>query len=265
MQSEVDAIYRNRKIDTLNTTMTLETFCDEIAKAPLLFSPGERWNYSNATDVLGRIVEVVSGKPLDVFFKEEIFNPLGMNDTGFHAKESEHHRLMACYSRNPLSGEIKLADPRGSESRAFASVPALLSGGGGLVSSIGDYYKFCRMLARGGELNGARLLSPKTIEYMTRNHLPQDKTIAEMGDKTFSEARMDGSGFGLGFAVTTDTVASRQPGSEGAYSWGGLASTYFWIDPLEDLICIQMTQLMPSSSYPIRPQLQQLVYASIMS
>ena len=119
------------------------------------------------------------------------------------------------------------------------------------------------MLAGGGELNGVRILSPKTLEFMTMNHLPDGKTLREMGDKTFSETRMEGSGFGLGWAVTTDVISTTQPGSEGTFSWGGMASTFFWIDPVEDIVAIQMTQLAPSGSYPIRPQLQQLVYAAI--
>jgi len=139
----------------------------------------------------------------------------------------------------------------------------VFSGGGGLASTIGDYFRFCRMLGNGGELDGVRILSPKTMQFMTMNHLPGNRTIAQMGDKTFSETRMDGSGFGLGWAVTTDVIATAQPGSAGTYSWGGMASTYFWIDPVEEIIAIQMTQLMPSASYPIRPQLQQLVYAAI--
>jgi CubicO group peptidase (beta-lactamase class C family) len=127
----------------------------------------------------------------------------------------------------------------------------------------GQRAAFEAMLAGGGELDGVRILSPKTLEFMTMNHLPGNKTLKDMGDKTFSESRMDGSGFGLGWAVTTDVVATTQPGSVGTYSWGGMASTFFWIDPVEDIIAIQMTQLMPSGAYPIRPQLQQLVYAAI--
>jgi len=157
---------------------------------------------------------------------------------------------------------ISLADKGGAES-IYAKPPNVLSGGGGLCSSIGDNFRFCLMLANGGELDGVRILSPKTLEFMTMNHLPGNKTLKDMGDKTFSESRMDGSGFGLGWAVTTDVVATTQPGSVGTFSWGGMASTFFWIDPVEDLIVIQMTQLMPSGAYPIRPQLQQLVYAAI--
>lgn len=261
-QGPVDAIYRARGFDYTNWKGDLKSFCEALAQAPLVSSPGETWNYSNSTDVLGRIVEVVSGMSLDQFFAMRIFAPLGMNDTGFHAPKEKIDRLMACYWRNPLSGETLKVDA-GKAQSPFGRVPNVLSGGGGLVSTIGDYLQFCLMLANGGELNGMRILSPKTLEFMTMNHLPGNKTIARMGDKTFSETRMEGSGFGLGWAVTTDVAATTQPGSEGTFSWGGMASTFFWIDPVEDLVGIQMTQVMPSGSYPIRPQLQQLVYAAI--
>jgi CubicO group peptidase (beta-lactamase class C family) len=262
-QGPVDDIYRKRGLDYSRWGGDLKSFCEAVAQAPLVFSPGERWNYSNSTDILGRVVEVASGMSLDRFFETRIFRPLGMADTGFHAPANKIHRLMANYARHPLTGQITQADPAG-EGSTYAKAPNVLSGGGGLVSTIGDYLKFCLMLTNGGEYNGARLLSPKTLEFMTNNHLPENRTIAQMGDKTFSETRMDGSGFGLGWAVTTDVIATMQPGSLGTYSWGGMASTFFWIDPVEDIIAIQMTQLMPSGSYPIRPQLQQLVYASII-
>jgi len=261
-QHPVDALYRHRGLDYAGWKGDLKTFCEALARAPLVFSPGEMWNYSNATDVLGRVVEVVSGLSLDRFFETRIFAPLGMKDTGFSAGPAQADRLMACYWRNALNGQVMLNDPAGTQSR-FCEAPNVLSGGGGLVSTIGDYFRFCLMLAQGGELDGARILSPKTVEFMIRNHLPGNRTIAQMGDRTFSETRMDGSGFGLGWAVTTDVISTTQPGSEGTYSWGGMASTFFWIDPEEELIAIQMTQLMPSASYPIRPQLQQLVYAAI--
>ncbi|HEV7691516.1 MAG TPA: serine hydrolase domain-containing protein [Hyphomonadaceae bacterium] len=261
-QGPADAIYRARGIEHPKWQGDLKSFCEAIAQAPLAFSPGDRWNYSNATDVLGRVVEVASGMSLDQFFRKRIFGPLGMNDTGFHVPESEIGRLMALYARNPANGVITKADPAGAAS-VYARPPNVLSGGGGLASTIGDYFKFCLMLANGGELNGVRILSPKTLEFMTRNHLPGNKTLRDMGDKTFSETRMDGTGFGLGWSVVTDVIATTQPGSEGTFSWGGMASTFFWIDPVEDIIAIQMTQLMPSGAYPIRPQLQQLVYAAI--
>jgi CubicO group peptidase (beta-lactamase class C family) len=262
MQGPVDEYYRKNKIEHFAWQGDLTSFCQALAKAPLVFSPGERWNYSNATDVLGRVVEVASGMTLDQFFQKRIFGPLGMKDTGFHVPADKISRLMACYRRDPNTGVITLADPGGAAS-SYAKAPNVLSGGGGLASTIGDYFRFCLMLANGGELDSVRLLSPKTLEFMTMNHLPGGKTLKDMGDKTFSESRMDGSGFGLGWAVTTDVVATTQPGSVGTFSWGGMASTFFWIDPVEDLIAIQMTQLMPSGAYPIRPQFQQLVYAAI--
>ena len=262
MQGAVDKYYRDNKLEYSQWKGDLASFCQALAKAPLVFSPGDRWNYSNSTDVLGRVVEVASGMSLDHFFQTRIFGPLGMKDTGFHVPAESLDRLMACYRRDPVSGVISLADPGGAAS-AYAKPPNVFSGGGGLASTIGDYFRFCLMLANGGELDGVRLLSPKTLEFMTMNHLPDNKTLKDMGDKTFSESRMDGSGFGLGWAVTTDVVATTQPGSIGTFSWGGMASTFFWIDPVEDLIAIQMTQLMPSGAYPIRPQFQQLVYAAI--
>ncbi|MEZ5937038.1 MAG: serine hydrolase domain-containing protein [Hyphomonadaceae bacterium] len=261
-QGPVDEIYRLRGLDYSRWNGDLKSFCEALAQAPLVFSPGDKWNYSNSTDVLGRVVEVASGMSLDAFFRTRIFEPLQMVDTGFHVPEDKVRRLMACHWRNPANGEILKVDGGGASS-PYAKAPNVMSGGGGLASTMGDYLQFCLMLANGGELNGARILSPKTIEFMTMNHLPGGKTIAEMGDKTFSETRMDGSGFGLGWAVTTDVVSTTQPGSVGTFSWGGMASTFFWIDPAEDLIGILMTQLMPSSSYPIRPQFQQLVYAAI--
>ena len=261
-QNAVDAYYRAEGIDYAKFDGDLEAFCKKLATAPLVFSPGQQWNYSNATDVLGRVVEVASGMKLDEFFRRRIFEPLGMADTGFHVPEDKLDRLMACYVRNPNTGEVTLQDKKGAGS-TYARKPNVLSGGGGLASTIPDYLKFAQMLLEGGSANGVRFLSPKTLEFMQLNHLPGGKTIAEMGDKTFSEARMDGSGFGLGWAVTTDVVATQQPASLGTYSWGGMASTFFWIDPAEDLIAIQATQLVPSGAYPIRPQMQQLVYAAI--
>lgn len=264
-QGAPDEIYRKRKIEQISWAAAggdLKSFCEALAQAPLAFSPGEKWNYSNATDVLGRVVEVVSGMSLDAFFRKRIFEPLGMKDTGFDVSADKADRLMACYSRNPDTGVISQSDPGGKAS-GYAKPAKLLSGGGGLASTIGDYFRFCKMLGNGGELDGVRILSPKTLEFMTMNHLPGNKTLKDMGDKTFSETRMDGQGFGLGWAVQTDVVATTQPGSVGSFSWGGMASTFFWIDPVEDIITILMTQLMPSGAYPIRPQLQQLVYAAI--
>ena len=261
MAHPVDAMYRRERIG--NGREDLETFCNHLASLPLVFSPGEKFNYGHSTDVLGRIVEVASGMSLDEFFKQRIFDPLGMTDTGFFVPEDKHDRLMSCYQRDPLSGDISKQDEGGAASKGYASKPLYLSGGGGLVSTMQDYHQFCRMLLNFGELDRQRILASKTMEFMTENHLPGNRTMSEMGDELFSEARMDGSGFGLGWSVLLNPVDVMQPGSIGQFSWGGMASTFFWVDPQEDLIGILMTQLMPSAAYPIRPQFQQLVYAAV--
>lgn len=261
LQHEVDAMYRREKI--ARPDETLEEMCARLAKLPLLFSPGTRWNYSHSTDVLGRVVEVASGQTLDEFFRERIFGPLGMVDTDFFVPPKKISRLMACYSRDPVTGNVSMSDGAGDESRLYRAQPPLLNAGGGLVSTLRDYHRFCLMLLHGGTLDGERLLSPKTIEFMRKNHLPENKSIRQMGDKTFSEARMDGNGFGLGGSVVINVAETMQPGSLGTFSWGGLANTFFWIDYEEELIAIQATQMIPSGCYPIRPQFQQLVYAAI--
>ncbi|MEM7663083.1 MAG: serine hydrolase domain-containing protein [Pseudomonadota bacterium] len=261
MQHPVDAIYRREKIGQASDTIR-ET-ARKIAAAPLVFSPGERWNYGHSIDVLGAIIEEVSGQSFDGFLRERVLSPLGMVDTDFFVPENKRHRFPACYAKDAATGKTVLYDPGGDSTQLYAGQPVQLNPGGGLVSTLNDYHRFARMLLNGGSLEGQRLLSPKTLEYMTENHLPDGQTILSMGDKTFSEARMEGNGFGLLGSVMVDTIEAAQPGSVGSFAWGGLASTYFWVDPLEELIGIQMTQLIPSSSYPIRPQFQQLAYASI--
>lgn len=262
VQHPVDKLYRRAKLRGIGAEdMKLETFIQKLAEQPLVFSPGTKWNYSFATDVCGRLVEVLSGKPLDAFFSERIFKPLQMPDTFFRVPQDKADRLASCYERAPQTKEIKLQDPGATS--VYLNDRAFLSGGGGLVSCLNDYHRFCRMLLNGGALDGQRLLSPTTVEFMTQNHLPGGKTMVDMGDETFSETRMDGSGFGLGFSVVLNPADAMAPVSQGAFSWGGAASTYFWIDPAEDLIGIMMTQLMPSAAYPLRPQFQQLAYAAI--
>ena len=264
-QHEVDALYRQEEIGLLGQGHgeTLEQMCARMAKLPLLFSPGTQWNYGHSTDILGRVIEVASGQPLDEFFRTRIFAPLGMEDTDFYVPQEKLDRLMACYMKTPVGGAVTMIDGAGAASLAYQRQPKLLNAGGGLVSTLRDYHRFCLMLLQGGRLEGARLLSPKTIEFMRMNHLPGGKTIKEMGDKTFSEARMEGNGFGLGGSVVVDVADTLVPGSLGNFSWGGLANTYFWIDWEEELIAMQATQMMPTGCYPIRPQFQQLVYAAL--
>ncbi len=231
------------------------------AALPLAFQPGSEWLYSVATDVLGRFVEVVSGQPLDEFFRTQIFEPLGMTDTAFCVDADQQHRLAALYATGPALPPMVRYDKLGDTVR---SAPRFLSGGGGLASTTRDYTRFTWMLLRGGVLDGARLLSPRTIRYMTRNHLPGNADLQSFGRPINAEVRTDGVGFGLGFAVVLDPAANRVIASDGEFNWGGLASTAFWIDPHEDLTVVFMTQLMPSSTYTLRPQLRQLVYQSLI-
>tara|TARA_R110000868_G_scaffold10429_7_gene51253 strand:- start:4054 stop:5295 length:1242 start_codon:yes stop_codon:yes gene_type:complete len=262
-QNVVDAMYREKGIDGANTTgIDLKEFVERLADIPLLFSPGEEWSYSVAIDVCGRLVEILSGVPLDEFFASRIFKPLGMVDTAFFVPKDKLHRFASNYFKNPVTHTEGLMD-KGDATSSYSKAPQFLSGGGGLVSTMMDYWRFCQMLLNGGEYDGTRLVSRKTIEFMRMNHLPFNNTMKEMSTSAFSELAAEGTGFGLGFAVVLDPAEAQSIGSPGNYSWGGAASTYFWIDPEEDIVAILMTQLYPSSTYPLRPQLQQLVYAAI--
>lgn len=228
---------------------------------PLAFEPGTEWLYSVATDVLGRLVEIWAGQPFDVVLADEIFGPLGMPDTGFHVPEHNHDRLAALYAMAAALPEKIRYDALGEP---YKQVPGWFSGGGGLVSTSADYLRFVRMLLGEGELDGARLLSPRTVRYMSRNHLPGGADLQAFGRPLFAETRYDGVGFGLGLAVTDDPVAAKVLSGAGESYWGGMASTAFWVDPAEELGVVFMTQLLPSSTYPLRSQLRQLVYASLV-
>ncbi len=269
-RSNVDAAYRARKIGEVEKAGTLESMIEELARIPLEFSPGEAWNYSVATDVIGYLIGKISGQPFEQFLKERIFNPLGMNDTDFHVPADKAHRLAACYSADQGSPTFHAADRKGAltlqddpATSSFLSPPSFISGGGGLVSTASDYLTFCRALLNGGELGGVRLLGPKTLALMTSNHLPGGRYLPELSRSLFSEAAYNGIGFGLGFSVTMDPAKTLIPGSAGEYAWGGAATTSFWIDPAEDLIAIFMTQVLPSSAYPIRRELRTMIYAAI--
>ncbi|MEN7531719.1 serine hydrolase domain-containing protein [Cupriavidus sp. DL-D2] len=265
--SNVDAAYRKLKLGELATAGTLDDMIEKLATVPLEFSPGEAWNYSVATDVLGYLVGKISGMPFDVFLKQRIFDPLGMIDTGFHVPEHKADRFCACYAIGALGS--KVISPRGPmlqddpQSSPYLQPPGFLSGGGGLVSTAADYMRFARMLLNGGELDGVRLLGPKTLALMTSNHLPGGVDLPRLSRSMFSEATYEGVGFGLGFATTINPVSTMIPGSAGDFFWGGAASTFFWVDPKEDLIGLFLTQLLPSSAYPVRRQLRTLVYSAI--
>jgi len=225
-----------------------------------LTHPGEEWNYSVSTDLLGRLVEVISGQPLDEYFQQRILGPLGMTDTSFSIAPEKQNRFAANYGHEK-TGPLKLLDAPGDSS--YQDVK-LFSGGGGLTSTARDYHRFTQMLRGKGEFEGVRLLGRKTVEYMTTNHLPNNGDLTSMGQAVFSETSYDGVGFGLGFSVMLDPAKAQVIGSPGEYAWGGAASTAFWIDPVEDMSVIFLTQLMPSSTYPLRRELKVLTYQALI-
>jgi CubicO group peptidase (beta-lactamase class C family) len=258
----VDALYRRSGFRFASPPdMNLAQACDVFAGLPLLFQPGTEWNYSVSSDVLGRVVEIVSGKTLDVFFKERIFDPLGMVDTGFFVPEAELTRLAALYMPDPVTGRAR---PLAIPNEHATSPPKMLAGGSGLFGTAGDYVRFTQMLLNCGELDGERLLGPKTVHLMTANHLPGRAELSDVARQSLPELVQPGTGFGLGFAVVTDPVRAKLPGPAGTYYWGGAASTTFFVDPLDDLALVFLTQLLPSSTYPIRRELRQLVMQSIV-
>jgi CubicO group peptidase (beta-lactamase class C family) len=235
--------------------------CERWAAIPLLFQPGEEWAYSVATDVLGRVVEVVSGMPLDQYLETAVLGPLGMGETRFGCREDQLDRLAALYVPGPGDRKAVRMDAMGD---AAKSTPVCLSGGGGLVGTLGDYLRFTRMLQGGGVLDGVRILSPRTIRFMASNHLPGGRDLSEVGRPLFSETNYEGTGFGLGFSVVTDPVKTRSLCSLGEFAWGGAASTAFWVDPVEELSVVFLTQLLPSSTWPLRAELRRLIYSALL-
>ena len=230
-----DAIYRRGGFEWGNPPgADLAACCAMWAAMPLAFQPGTEWNYGVSTDVLGRLVEVVSGMPLDDFFRTRIFEPLGMTDTDFYVHDELLDRFATLYVRNPKTGEaVPAPDALG---RGMDQRPTMLGGGGGLVGTAHDYLRFAHMLLNRGELDGVRLLGTRTVDYMTRNHLPGNADLESFGRPLFAETSFDGVGFGLGFSVVLDAAANKVLRSEGEYSWGGAASTIFWVDPREEIV-----------------------------
>ena len=256
----VDEIYRIKGYDFATyAARDLANAVDDWCSSPLLFEPGSRWNYSESTSVLGRLVEIWSGLSLEEFFRTRILEPLGMHDTGWWVPAEKSDRLAMLYV------------PHGGDSFAYEDLarhalkpPRVVDGGGGLQSTAHDYNRFMTMLVRGGELDGVRILSQRTLELMTLNHLAGDADLEEMAIDSFSEAGYAGVGFGLGFSVVVDRRKNKSLTSEGSFAWGGAASTAFWVDPVEDLTVSFFTQLLPSGTYPIRRELAQLVYQSLV-
>ena len=238
---------------------TLKDFVTKLSRVPLHYEPGTRWMYSVSTDVCGALVEAISGKRFDQYLQERIFDPLRMVDTSFHVTPEKRERFAANYQREPDKSLKLIDDPATSN---YLNEPRFFSGGGGLTGSTADYLRFTEMLRRGGELDGARILGPRTIGLMTKNHLAGGKDLTQMAVGSFSETANEGVGFGLGFAMTLSEVDTGALG-EGDYYWGGAASTIFWVDPKEDLCAVFMTQLMPSATFNFRGQLKNIIYSAI--
>lgn len=259
LRTNVDAAYRKTK---LQATGDLQAMIDTLAQLPLEFSPGDQWNYSVSTDVCGYLVEHFSGMKLDKYFQKHIFDPLGMEDTGFSCAKEKVDRLASLYEQHPKKGPV-LVDPGGAKT-ARVKKRKMLSGGGGLLSTMSDYYRFCSMLLNQGELEGTRIIGRKTLAMMASNHLPDNKDLTEMSQSAFSETTYQGVGFGLGFSVILDPVKTQSLTDIGEYGWGGAASTVFWVNPKEEMVVIFLTQLLPSSTYQVRRELRSLVYSSLM-
>lgn len=256
----VDEAYRALDVSTRNGD-SLQTLVDKLGRVPLRFEPGEAWCYSFATDVCGHLVERVSGMPFERFLHDRIFAPLGLRDTFFSVPADKAERLAACYRFDDEAHRRVLADDPATS--PWLTPPALHSGGGGLVSSLADYHRFAEMLRRGGELDGVRLLGPRTLALMRANHLSGDADLTQRAVDSFSETLHQGVGFGLGFATTLSEARAGVPGG-GDFYWSGLASTIFWVDPREDLVVIFLTQLIPSRTYNFRALFKSVVYGALV-
>jgi CubicO group peptidase (beta-lactamase class C family) len=260
-RTPVDDAYRQLGVG--GPAGNLRDMVEKLATLPLEFSPGTRWGYSVATDVIGYLVELLSGQRFEAYLRTQIFEPLGMIDTGFTVAADQVERFAACYARRPGSTEATLTDdPHDSH---YVRPRTMFSGGSGLVSTAADYFRFAEMLRRGGELDGKRILGPRTVAFMTRNHLPGGQELASLAPPgTFSETRYEGVGFGLGVYVVVDPVRTQVPTSAGEYGWGGLASTAFWVNPADDLVVVFLTQLIPSTTFDFRGQLRAIIQGAII-
>jgi CubicO group peptidase (beta-lactamase class C family) len=261
-RTNVDAAYRRAHINEFTTEGGLETMIEQLSKLPLEFSPGTAWNYSVSIDVMGYLVQKLSGMSFGEFLRTRLFEPLGMVDTAFYVPPEKIERFASCYQPKE-GGGLKLQDDAGKST--YAEPPALEAGGGGLVSTAHDYMRFCRMLLHGGTLDGVQILSPKTVELFSLNHLPDNKELADMAPPgLFSEAGYSGIGFSIGCGVNINVAKTRLPGTLGEFFWGGAASTAFWIDPKEDLAVVFMTQVMGSDArLTLRRDLRTLVYSAM--
>ncbi|HEY1836543.1 MAG TPA: serine hydrolase domain-containing protein [Rhizomicrobium sp.] len=262
-RTSVDAEYRRLKVGDFQTPGGLDAFIAQLANIPLDFSPGESWNYSGSIDVMGYLVQKLSGQTFGEFLRTRIFEPLGMKDTAFSVPADKMDRFCSCYVPRK-GGGLQLQDDAGKST--YAEPPKLESGGGGLVSTAHDYMRFCRMMLGGGSLGDVQILSPKTVAMFSMNLLPGGKLLTDMvaGEGLFSEAGYKGIGFSIGCGVTMDPAKTLIPGTPGEFFWGGAASTAFWIDPKEDLAVVFMTQVMDTPArLTLRRDLRTLVYSAM--
>jgi len=260
----VERLYAARGFKINGSELPLEEACNRLAELPLSFEPGTAWKYSVGIDVVGRVVEVLSGMHLDEFFRRRIFVPLSMHDTGFSVPSEKAGRMAAMYTKSGDGFELQASSPEHAAAFANDKIKCF-SGGGGLLSTVDDFYRFAEMLRRKGELDGTRLLSRKTVEYMTLNHLPGGATLAMMGEPSWLESfTTTGTGHGLGVAVVTGAAENGVVCSAGEFGWGGRASTVFFVDPAEDLVVVQAAQLTPSTAHPIRRELRILTHQAIV-
>jgi CubicO group peptidase (beta-lactamase class C family) len=262
MRTAVDAAYRKAKVIDRQTPGGLSEMIDQLAQIPLDFSPGTAWNYSVSIDVLGYLVEKLSGISFGEFLRTRLFEPLGMHDTAFYVPSEKTERFTSCYQPE-TGGGLKLQDD--ARESTYAKPPILESGGGGLVSTAHDYLRFCRMMLNGGALDGVQILSPKTVALFSLNYLPDGREVAHMSlPGMFSESGYAGVGFSLGCGVNVNVAKTRLPGSLGEYFWGGAAATAFWIDPKEELTVVFMTQVIGSEArLTLRRDLRTLVYSAM--
>jgi CubicO group peptidase (beta-lactamase class C family) len=263
MRSAVDAAYRRTKVMDRQTPGGLQGMVDQLGQIPLDFSPGTAWNYSVSIDVLGYLVEKLSGMSFGEFLRTRLFEPLGMKDTAFSVAPDKTERFTSCYQPELKGSGLKLQDD--ARESPYANPPGLESGGGGLVSTAHDYLRFCRMMLHGGTLDGVQILSPKTVALFSLNYLPDGREVADMAlPGMFSESGYAGVGFSLGCGVNVDVAKTRLPGSLGEYFWGGAAATAFWIDPKEELTVVFMTQVIGSEArLTLRRDLRTLVYSAM--
>jgi CubicO group peptidase (beta-lactamase class C family) len=266
--SRTDAVlgpeYERMGLRTSESGDTLAEMIEKLATLPLKCDPGAQFNYGISTDVAGYLCEVLSGRRLDAFLGDRVLGPLGMVDTGFYVPADDVERFAACYRPGKAGEPLLVVEDRPDDSSRYTKPRTYLSGAGGMVSTASDYMRFCKMLANGGELDGRRVIGTRTLEFMTLNHLPGGRDLSQMSNGSAGETSREGVGFGLGFARVLDAAVLGGLSVPGEYYWGGAASTAFWITPAEDLAVVFMTQVRPSSTYPIRKELRSIIYGSIV-